>query len=144
MRSSLNLSHKNLFSTENCKNISSETLFHRKGPLVIRSLNASSFSGDKLACNVFLIMNTHSRTPRHSVSSVLVLHIRAVQSSEPVMSREPSSLRAIQLMAPSWSAEPAHGGSAPTLARNKPVRPFGYTAVLFLLLSCEMCKAYLA
>ena len=46
----------------------------------------------------------HLRTPMHSVSSVLVLHIRAVASSEPVTSMEPSSDSAITLTLSSWSA----------------------------------------
>ena len=40
----------------------------------------------------------------HSVSSVLVLHMRAVASSEPVTSMEPSSESAITLTLSSWSA----------------------------------------
>ena len=48
-------------------------------------------------------MHTYLSTPIHSVSSVLVDHMRAVESSEPVTSMLPSSLRAIQLMLSSWS-----------------------------------------
>ena len=44
------------------------------------------------------------RTPRHSVSSVLVAHIRAVASSLPVTNMLPSSDKHMQLMLSSWSA----------------------------------------
>ena len=43
-------------------------------------------------------------TPIHSVSSVFVDHILAVESSDPVTNILPSSERAIQLILSSWSA----------------------------------------
>ena len=45
------------------------------------------------------------KTPIHSVSSVLVDHSLAVESSEPVTSMEPSSESAMQLTLSSWSPE---------------------------------------
>ena len=45
------------------------------------------------------------KTPIHSVSSVLVDHSLAVESSEPVTSMEPSSERAMQFTLSSWSPE---------------------------------------
>ena len=48
--------------------------------------------------------DAYFRTPRHSVSSVLVAHILAVASSLPVTSMEPSSDKHMQLMLSSWSA----------------------------------------
>ena len=71
------------------------------------------------------------RTPMHSVSSVLVDHSLAVESSDPVTSMDPSSERAMQLTLSSWS--PIVSSNLPDLLAVEPPAPIFLFLLLFRL-----------
>ena len=83
--------------------------------------------------NIFIKKCFYLKIPRHSVSSVLVLHILAVPFSLPVTIKDLSSDNAMQLMPPSSFLMVSFSLSLVSLLPEEPISDRSATAVLRIL-----------